>query len=208
MIRIRTEEAFRYMGCTEANADAALLKQLSEAETLLKSHAVPQSTHLRLPLTAGPCLGPMRLFGADIARHLHGCTAAYAFAATLGAEADRCIARAMRSDISLACVLQAAAASAIECFCDEVCASLAEREGGCLKSRFSPGYGDFPIEQQDELLALLQAEKRIGLCATRSHMLTPMKSVTAVIGIGGTPEKQTEHKCSTCGKLDCTFRKE
>ena len=39
-------------------------------------------------------------------------------------------------------------------------------------------------------------------------MLTPLKSVTAVIGL--CPEKQPcpEHKCALCDHLTCNYRKE
>ena len=49
--------------------------------------------------------------------------------------------------------------------------------------RFSPGYGDRPLSMQDDLLAAVEAGKRIGLATTQGHMLTPMKSVTAIIGL-------------------------
>ena len=49
--------------------------------------------------------------------------------------------------------------------------------------RFSPGYGDLPLSLQEELLSAVEAGKRIGLATTAGYMLTPMKSVTAIIGL-------------------------
>jgi hypothetical protein len=75
-----------------------------------------------------------------------------------------------------------------------------------LRPRFSPGYNDFDIAHQTDLLRMLQAHKRIGLSETKSHMLTPLKSVTAVIGIGaqdGSPA--VKDKCAGCLKTDCQF---
>ena len=79
----------------------------------------------------------------------------------------------------------------IEAYCDACQKELsteAAKEGLYLRSRFSPGYGDFSLDYQKELLILLDAPKRIGLTVTDSMMLTPTKSVTAVMGL--TAEKE------------------
>ena len=52
-------------------------------------------------------------------------------------------------------------------------------------TRFSPGFGDFDIVHQRDILALLDCQKRIGLTLTDSNMLCPTKSVTAVVGFRG-----------------------
>ncbi|MCR5275107.1 MAG: Vitamin B12 dependent methionine synthase activation subunit, partial [Clostridiales bacterium] len=48
---------------------------------------------------------------------------------------------------------------------------------------FSPGYGDLPIEVQKEFLPLLDAERRLGITLSDSYLMSPSKSVTAIIGI-------------------------
>ncbi len=47
--------------------------------------------------------------------------------------------------------------------------------------RFSPGYGDWGLENQPTLLRLAGAE-RIGVTLNESHIMLPRKSVSAVIG--------------------------
>ncbi len=64
---------------------------------------------------------------------------------------------------------------------DEIVPSL--REGESLTHRFSPGYGDLSMSVTEEILAVLDAGRRIGVSVTKSLMMTPMKSVTAIIGI-------------------------
>ena len=51
-----------------------------------------------------------------------------------------------------------------------------------MTMRYSPGYGDWNLEVQPEILALLDA-KQIGLTSNASHILIPEKSVTAIVGI-------------------------
>ena len=52
------------------------------------------------------------------------------------------------------------------------------------KSRFSPGYGDLPIEFQRDIFSVLNLNKNIGVYLTEGMQMTPSKSVTAIIGAG------------------------
>lgn len=57
------------------------------------------------------------------------------------------------------------------------------RQGKTLtKHRFSPGYGDFGLEQQVHFARLLEIEK-LGISITETCMLVPEKSVLAIAGI-------------------------
>ena len=66
-----------------------------------------------------------------------------------------------------------------------------------MTPRFSPGYGDLPIELQRDFLTLLDASRKIGLTATESSMLVPSKSITALIGIRSDQKEITYHPCGT-----------
>jgi len=61
---------------------------------------------------------------------------------------------------------------------DEACGSLAAGEK--LLPRRSPGYGEMPLALSREIIAKLDATKRIGVSVTESNLLVPSKSVTAV----------------------------
>lgn len=74
----------------------------------------------------------------------------------------------------------------IEAFCDYLCENLNERFnelGFESRPRFSAGYGDFPLQCQIELLKMLKADKLLGITLNDSLLMTPAKSVTAVIGL-------------------------
>lgn len=74
----------------------------------------------------------------------------------------------------------------LEEYCDECQKKIAEEleeEHLYLRPRFSPGYGDFDICYQEPIVRMLNCAKTIGLTLTDSFMMTPTKSVTAVIGI-------------------------
>ncbi len=78
-----------------------------------------------------------------------------------------------------------------------------------LTGRFSPGYGDYPITVQNELIRLLDAPRRIGLAATPAHLLTPRKSITAVLGAADHPVTGRKAGCAHCALREkCSYRKE
>lgn len=58
-------------------------------------------------------------------------------------------------------------------------------EGEILKPRRSPGYGEMPLSLSREIIAKLDATKKIGVAMTDSNLLVPSKSVTAICEIGG-----------------------
>ncbi len=112
---------------------------------------------------------------------------ALVFAASIGLETDRRILQAEGSNTAKALALQALGTERIESLCDCFCAEI-EREcakrGRVTTARFSAGYGDFPLERQREIFALLSPEKYIGLTLNDSLLMTPTKSVTAIVPIG------------------------
>ena len=69
-------------------------------------------------------------------------------------------------------------------------------------------YGDLPLELQNPLLDLLDAPRRVGLCASASHILTPRKSVTAILGAADGPIQPTVRSCLGCpARESCQYRK-
>ena len=214
MAEIDWKEARRYLGLHRPGGtiDEQLEESLRSCGTELEATARPRAVWRRFPVTVEDgtvtCAG-MVIPSAYLARHLRNCGEVYLFAATLGAETDRLLRRAAVTQVSRAVILQACAASLLEAYCDECCDGLARDvapEGLFLRPRFSPGYGDFPIDFQRPLLEALEASKRIGLTATETMMLTPTKSVTAVVGLSPTPWCPPTG-CAACGKTDCAFRK-
>ncbi len=74
--------------------------------------------------------------------------------------------------------------------------------------RFSPGYGDFPLDIQGEFLNALDAPKRIGVNVTDSLILIPRKSVTAVMGVSENEIPKSRRGCGNCKmKETCPYRK-
>ena len=65
-----------------------------------------------------------------------------------------------------------------------VCAALAEEFPGlALTERFSPGFGDLPLELQRQVTEALDCPRSLGITLGESLLMTPSKSVTAIIGM-------------------------
>ena len=126
------------------------------------------------------------LKGESIRSHLAGCSRGLLFCLTLGAGADRAIAKAQAEDMALAVVTDALASAMAECACD-----MAEEEilsesyfFSCrATSRFSPGYGDLSLEHQKKIVSVLNASRRLGVSVSKGGLLLPRKTVTAIIGL-------------------------
>ncbi|MBE6763270.1 MAG: Vitamin B12 dependent methionine synthase activation subunit [Ruminococcaceae bacterium] len=204
-------ETFRYLGVGNAVPDESLTALAEQA-----IRRVSQAAKTRYLIQRLPCrieedtvvLGGLIVRSADLARHLSGCNESFLFAATLGANVDRLLRRDTLTQPSLAVVEQAAATAVLEAYCDEVCCSLESTlSAKYLRPRFSAGYGDMPLDTQETVLRMLEAPKQIGLSCTRTNMLTPMKSVTAVIGIADEQTVCFSKGCDMCRKTDCAFRR-
>lgn len=200
---INREEALRYLGGA-GEPDERMLALLDEAEAALLKAAKPKYLYR---VTDLPCDWLSQ--GEDIKKHLADCDRAVVLCATLGAEADRLIRVSQISDMPRAVVIDALASAMTEQVCAEVDRLLAEQMEGCYFTyRFSPGYGDYPIELQREFLRFLDAPRKIGLTVTESFLLTPAKSVTAVAGISAEPVPRGRRGCAVCSLRDtCAYRR-
>ncbi len=129
---------------------------------------------------------PFEQKSEKLRNNLQGCKKAVLFAATVGSGIDRLIRRYEKADPKMGLLLQGLGAERVESLCDAFDAEVkacAEKLGGSTNWRYSPGYGDLPIEVQRVFLPLLDAERRLGITLSESCLMAPSKSVTAIIGV-------------------------
>ena len=129
-------------------------------------------------------LGFAKTDSRDLKKHLEGCGEILLFACTAGAETDRRIARAKLLSPARGLLMHAIGAQQVEGGCDRLCGQLAEQfPDKQLTDRFSPGYGDLPLEMQKDVMTALDCGRTVGITLTDSLLMTPSKSVTAIIGM-------------------------
>lgn len=153
----------------------------------------------------------IRLTGADAATFLKDCSSCIITAVTIGHRVDEELRRQQITDMSSAVILDSCASSAVESICNQLETDLEkeyESRGLFLTDRFSPGYGDLPLSLQPAICSTLSTEKTIGLSVTGGIMMTPTKSVTALIGIADRPQPKRLTGCSRCRmNAACNYRK-
>lgn len=128
------------------------------------------------------------------------------FSATVGTEIDRYIKKVGATSPLKMTLANALGAERVEALCDTFQNEIKAKEKRFVTKRFSPGYGDLPLETQKDFIALLDTLRQIGVSLGSSLLMSPSKSVTAIFGLCETETKGTD-KCKTCGKIDCEFRK-
>ncbi len=211
--QLNIDEALRYMGCPPEQAGEALRKQAASCAQEILAVVRPRwswrAVNIALEADGVRLKSGLLLPGEDLKRHLTGCERAAVFCATLGAEVDALIRRAERLDMAKALALDCCASAAVEAVCDQIEVELQGRFPGCsFPFRYSPGYGDLPLDVQGQLLDLLDAPRQAGLCATASHLLTPRKSVTAVLGVALGEIEPIKRSCLGCpAQGGCQYRK-
>lgn len=210
---IRTKEAVRYLGYGRHAIDERTLEliqdsfreleQIADARFVYRIFEIIEQNENELSI------GNLKIKSKNLCKNLNGCKQAVVFGATLGIGADLLMKRYSVSDMTKAVVLQACAAAVLEEYCDKIQKQIAQGLdiGLYLRPRFSPGYGDFSILHQKDLLQMLEAQKKIGLALTEGYMLTPTKSVTAVMGISEEAQECTIKGCEACTKEDCIYRR-
>lgn len=210
------KEVLRFLGYRKKGEEAPpeVLKECRECLAMLEETVTPRYVHAfydlqirdeestgEKPVLELPEAG-LLIRSAALGRNLKGCTKVCLFAATIGSSPDRLIARESVRSMSRAVVLQAAAAAMVEAYCDEVNRQIAEEaasEGLYCRPRFSPGYGDVPLTVQTEIAQILQMGKKAGITLTKSLLMMPSKSVTALVGLSPQKKECVIRGCEACG---------
>lgn len=243
MVTLRRKEIYRYLGFRNTQPPEDMVQRVETCVEEMERAAVFRTTHKRFPVTiTAPNTvetASLTIYSKHLYKNLSGCDYVYLFAATVGIGIDRLIKRGEVGGMIDALIYQAAGAEMIEAYVDELNTKLklqAAAEGYKLRPRFSPGYGDLPIDLQRDFSRILQLPKTCGITLTNTLLMVPSKSVTAFIGCtketpvkdesvyladvvnpweatrpgAGVSTQETENtnveKCRFCTKGDCEFR--
>jgi len=203
---VNEREALRYAGVKESTPEINAL--LQECIQLCQNCLTPRVCYRFYPITRenGLDLGFAKTDSSALKRNLAGCNEIVLFAATIGLEMDRLIARYARLSPARSVMLQGIGAERIEALCDAFEEELI-RQGHELSSRFSPGYGDLVLDLQRNIFAALDCPKHIGVSLNESLLMSPSKSVSAIIGLNGETSERCVHNCALCTLTNCLYRR-
>lgn len=126
-------------------------------------------------------LGFGNFCSTDLTKNLRNCNEAFIFAVTIGTGVDRLLKSLSLVSSADLFITDGLASALVESACDEA----EKRIKGELicNPRFSPGYGDLSLSVQPGILQLLNAERLLGIKLNESLMMTPTKTITAIMGI-------------------------
>lgn len=211
---IDLQETRRYAGLgSVVFNEAELMRACTEAQILSHPRGIWEIYNYSAYTGQIEHTSPIHIEGNAVKRHLQQAEKIILFSATLGEEIENAITAYFEEGAySYSLILDAAATTAIEATADEMEKAMlqtVEKQGYKMLRRFSPGYGDWDIHFQPQMLLLTDAQK-IGIRLTESYMLTPRKSITAVIGLipSQTAFIKQKENCANCAQNNCLARKE
>jgi len=74
-----------------------------------------------------------------------------------------------------------------------------------ISNRYSPGYCSWDVSEQQKLFSLFP-KNCCDITLTDSSLMSPIKSISALLGIGPSVKYQ-DYTCEICSMKDCAFRK-
>ena len=214
-LAIPRRETERYLGYRKITPTPEVSARIDVCEQQLRAKSTPKAAWQAFPLDLSE-EGHLRAAGLDIPseklfRNCRGCCALVMMAATIGPGVDFLIRRAGTTSMTDAAIYQAAGAAMVEEWCDRLNLKIKnymqERYGLAARPRFSPGYGDLPLELQRDFFRILNLPHTCGMSLGDTLLMSPSKSVTAFIGLAETEDSYIPAGCEICGKDNCDFRR-
>jgi len=217
-------EVFRYLGYSNgcSNVGTTIDHLVEEAYAEVRKYSQPRGIYrdfrLEILPESGFFLPEVNIYfkSGDLSNLWKDAEKITVIAATLGCGLDELVSDLLVSgQYTKAVIADAIGSAAAESAIEQVNQILKHRgaqEGRVPTPRFSPGYGDLPLEFQKEIISVLEANE-IGIRITEGYMLEPRKSVTAMVAWlkpsdldNICSEPFTSLGCDLCGYDSCKFR--
>lgn len=181
-----------------------------------KRLAKPGSLTLNIPIvnTAGDSIilsGGVSLTGKSMTAYMKNAREVILFLVTIGSDIEETASSLMKNGDGLSGYLMDrigsfAVESLAECLENHVRKEYAA-ENLSVSMRYSPGYCDWPLDEQLKLDKLI-GYSRIGVRLNESLMMTPKKSISGLIALGDREafaEKRSQ--CDMCSTKRCDYRR-
>ncbi len=121
----------------------------------------------------------------SISELLRPCYKATLFICTIGDAIPKAVAKFIsEGEITKGAVLDSVASEAVEAVANKVNEIIAQEAIGelaYLTRRYSPGYGDWDLRYNKDILDILKGGE-IGVSITENFLMQPEKSITAIVG--------------------------
>jgi len=200
----------------EGQTKEAIAGELTEALRVAKSKAAPRISFvkkavLRFNPASVDLEGGIRLSSRELSSHMKGAAEIGVFLVTIGKGVEEAATSYMNSgDHLLGYLLDRAGSFAAESMAKNAEGALRRglaKMGMSVSMRFSPGYCDWPIEEQRKLAKIMDFGKA-GVTLSENCVMIPKKSISAVAGIG--PKElfsKVVSPCAVCNMSSCGYRR-
>jgi len=186
-------------------------RSLAEAQGLVKPKVLSESRHITVSGSGAAVEGGFKISGKRLSTYLSGADEAVFFLVTVGSSLEEAASRWMKDSEPLYGYLLdrigSLAAESLAAAAEDEIRRSEEKKGRSVSMRFSPGYCDWPVEEQRTLDEILDFS-RIGVRLTEACMMVPKKSVSGLVAVG--PKgifSGSRSQCDSCGVKDCTYKR-
>ena len=213
MIKVNRQEIRRYLGYQGINEiDANTEECIEECLANLEKQVNPKYIYKYFPIKWNSNsleFAGIKVIEGKLSNNLSGCNELAMMAVTLGPAPDMLVRRASLKETFKAMVYED-----YKEFIDDdmyyidktmLIRDVVEKGGEVTlftRPRFSPGYGDFPLDVQKDFDRALEMPKTIGVSLADSLLMTPTKSITAVIGLSTEGKDCVTSGCDLCNMKD------
>lgn len=217
--RVRNKELIRLLGGrkngrlswaikSKVEGFTAGLRRFLRPKVHYKIKPLARTTKTSIELEKGPVFRSRK-----IARTLTRCGQVVCFVATIGRRLEDLIQDRFRSNrVSEAYILDALGSVLVEDvarqFHEYMAKKCALRQEE-VTLRFSPGYCDWPLEEQRKLFSVFNPS-RLSVRLSKSCLMEPRKSISGIFGILSLEENlhyTPYNPCTECGKRECNHRR-
>lgn len=209
------EQACDYLHLSPDEADPAFLFVRQRREELDKTHlsiggySVHAISEVRVAQGEVVLDEGVLQCGRQVAAYLKESSYAALFVCTAGAIFTELTQAHNQKDEQLEAYLTDALGSlAVENAMDRIQALLEEKcqaRGWNITNRYSPGYCNWPLIDQRPLFAMI-GENPTGVSLNDSCLMSPIKSVSGIIGMGPNSRKRP-YGCAICQNKTCIYRR-
>lgn len=199
----------KYLGYRQGGVPEDIEKMIDRATADILSLEQPKGLWKSFPYDSGHlCGSKLTLEGASILEAMGEAHDLILMVQTLGPGLDRAIRKASLTDMAYGVVLDACASARVEKLVDDL-----QREAQAsfpdfyFTERYAPGYGDFPLEQNADMLSVLDAGRRAGISLSSGGLMVPSKSISGLVGVCDRPQARWPVPCESCRAFqNCAFR--
>lgn len=213
-VEVSDIELLDRIGCSsDTKPSKRTLKQVKKAIEKVREIGKPKALYKIFPVHTDKKsvrLGSeATLSSKRLAHVLNNCQKAAVFVVTLGHEVDKIIRKSMENSPSFGMILDIAGSLAAESaaqYIEDTIARSTQKDHD-ITMRYSPGYCDWPLKEQERLFSVLPANPA-EVALSNECLMQPRKSVSGIIGIGPAKTiRECSNACVKCHRTNCPYRR-